>query len=275
MTFDSGGEKQRASFGEFASLAAAASNGEEVNFSELAAMGVSIFSQRGFLEDVEEDDWNVDDLWSVAAVEYLEDAFLLPNAIKNPDLISAILTLSQFDSHLLCIMVVADLDDRFIPGSVLKEISQAESCGHDTGRTESCIGWQVLLARHINTPADVLEELHACDYHDLSSVQWGLAMNPSTPASLLSEYARSNDFGWRIQGDIEEYGASDVSPELVPPVIQSYLRWAVAGNPSLPAEDRQMLTQIRAADLVIEKDTFGWDGEAEVLAAEIRLRATN
>jgi hypothetical protein len=272
---DNAGEKKRASFGEFASLAAAASNGEEVDFAELAAMGVSIFSQRDLLEDVEEDDWTVEELWSVAAIEYLEEAFLRPNALKNPDLLRALITLSQFDSHLLCIMVVADLDDYLIPSSVLKEISLAETCEHDTGRTESCIGWQVQLARHINTPSEVLENLNSCDYHDLQSVQWSLAMNPSTPVSILSDFAHSNDFGWRIQGDIEEYEASGVSPELVPPVIQSYLRWAVAGNPSLPANDRAALTQIQGTDLVVEKNTFGWDGDPEVLAAEIRLRATN
>lgn len=275
MTSDSGSEKKRASFGEFASLAEAASNGEEVNFSDLAAMGVSIFSQRDLLEDVEEDDWTFDDLWDVAVMEYFEDILDLPNALKNSDLISAVVTLSQFDSHLLCLMVVTDLDNFLIPGDVLKEVSLAESCEHDTGRTESCIGWEIFLARHINTPVDVLEELNSTDHHDLASVQWTLAMNPSTPASLLSKYAQSNDFGWRIQGDIEEYGASGVSPELVPPVIQSYLRWAVAGNPSLSDSERHALTQIQASDLVVENGFLSWEGEAEVLAAEIRLRATN
>lgn len=266
---------QRPTFGEFDSLMEAALGGEDVSFSEIAEKGVAIFSQRDLLEDVEEDDWTVDSLWDFAVVERFMDILDLPDALKNQELIDAVITLSQFDAHLLCMLVVGDLDNHIISGADLKRVSLQETCEHDSGRTESCIGWQIFLARHINTPADVLEELNSCDYHDLGTVQWALAMNPSTPPSLLSEYSRSDDFGWRIQGDIEEYDISGVSAELVPEVIQSYLRWAVAGNPSLPADDRQMLTQIQGSDLTIEKNSFGWEGEADVLAAEIRLRATN
>jgi hypothetical protein len=275
MTIDSNGERVRARFGEFGELTEAASKGEKVDFVKLAEMGVSIFSQQDLLEDVDEDDWTVQDLWDVGVIEYLTDAMDLPDALKNPDFVSALITLGQFDAHLLCLMVVTDLDNYVMPGPELKKVSLAEECEHDTGRTESCIGWKVYLARHINTPAEVLEELNSCDHHDVASIQWALAMNPSTPSFLLSEYAHSDDFGWRIQGDIEEYGASGVSPEQVPAVIQSYLRWAVAGNPSLPAKDREALTQIHGSDLVFSENTFGWSGDPEVLAAEIRFRATN
>ena len=268
------GEKARARFGDFGDRTEAASKGEKVDFAKIAEIGVSIFSQRDLLEDVDEDDWTVQDLWDVGVIEYLADAMDLPDALKNPDLVSALITLGQFDPHLLCLMVMTDLDNHAIPGSELKKVSLAEECEHDTGRTESCIGWKVYLARHINTPPQVLEELNSCDHHDVASIQWALAMNPSTPSNLLSEYAHSDDFGWRIQGDIEEFGASRVSLEQVPTVIQSYLRWAVAGNPSLPAKDREALTQFQGSDLVLGEFTYGWSGDPEVLAAEIRFRAT-
>ena len=272
---DESREKARASFGEFGEISEAASKGEKVDFVKLAEMGVSIFSQRDLLEDVDEDDWTVQDLWDVGVIEYLADAMELPDALKNPDFVNALITLGQFDPHLLCLMVVTDIDNHFIPGTALKKVSLAEECEYDSGRTESCIGWKVYLARHINTPNDVLEELNSCDHHDLASIQWALAMNPSTPSTLLSEYAHSDDFGWRIQGDIEEFGVSGVSPEQVSAVIQSYLRWAVAGNPSLPTKDREVLTQIQGSDLEVSENTFGWGGDPEVLAAEIRYRATN
>jgi hypothetical protein len=95
-------------------------------------------------------------------------------------------------------------------------------------------------------------------------------MNPSSPIELLSKYAESTVSGWRIIGEIEEYGISGVHVGDVNSEIQSFVRWAVAGNPSLGPADRNVLAEITVQDL----QEFNYE-DLDALALEIRKRATS
>ena len=264
-------DTDRPSFGEFAELMQSAVEGELKDIRHIAQLGRRIFSQREELEDHEEDGWDLDSLWFDVIEDGISQILSEPGALGNSDLMDAILLFSEYDSHLLCLLLAEDVDRRVIDHNLLKLISKAEPCGHDMGTSASCIGWQIRLAMHPNTPSEVLFYLHEDTNHsDQDSVRWALAMNPSTPIELLSKYAESTVSGWRIIGEIEEYGISGVPVGDVNSEIQSFVRWAVAGNPSLGPADRSVLAEISVQDL----QEFNHE-DLENLALEIRKRASS
>jgi hypothetical protein len=258
----------RSSFGEFAELMQSAVDGKHGDIREIAQLGMRIFNQHEELEDHEEDGWELESLWFDVIEAGISQLLSEPSALGNSDLMDAILLLSKYDSHLLCLILAEDVDRSVIDQSVLKKISNAQPCGHDTGRSESCIGWQIRLAIHPNTPMEVLSALHDTNFHDQDSVRWALAMNPSSPSELLSTYSESTGSGWRKIGEIEEYGISGVSINEVGAQIQSFIRWAVAGNPSFSQVEKEELSKISRNE--IQDCDFA---DVDILALAIRTRA--
>lgn len=266
--------KPRSRFGELADIMEAASEGLTVDFGKVEEMATSIFSQWDLLEDITEDDWDIDQLWDFAFMENIENALQLPNALDNSKLVDAVLSLSQFEPHLLCLLAIADLNTFKLKANVLTRISEGQICELDTGRPDSCPGWQMYLGINPNASVAVLRKLNECGYHDMASIKWSLAMNPSTPSDLLSCYARSDEFGWRAEPEIEFGLISPVPASEVRQNVQSYLPWAVAGNPKLPSEDRERLAKITGEELQPLIHPMGWAPEAELLASEIKKRAS-
>lgn len=260
---------RRLSFGQFADLMQSIVDGEG-DISSVAKEGNRIFAQHEELADHEEDGWDLESLWFDVVEEGIADLLDRPGSISNRDLLEAIVLLSEHDSHLLCLLLVQDADRNQITPGILKQISNAEPCGHDNGRSDSCIGWPIRLALHGNTPVDVLSNLNDFkDHSDGESVRWALAMNPSTPTRILQGFTNSDSYGWRIQGEIEEFGISGVSIDEVGYEIQSFLRWAVAGNPSLPVKEKEVLANITTFDVTCPESV-----DVELLSSEIRKRAT-
>jgi hypothetical protein len=264
-------EFDRPSFGDFAEIMQSAVDGEREDIQEIAKLGMQIFGQHEELEDHEEDGWDLESLWFGVVEESIAQLLDEPESLANSDLLDAIVLLSEHDSHLLCLLLVQDVNRNLIDENFLQQISRADPCGHDTGRSESCIGWQVRLAMHSKTPPTVLLQLHnETNCTDQNSLRWALAMNPNSPRELLNQYAVSFGSGWRIKGEIEEYGISGVSVSEVDAQIQSFIRWAVAGNPSLGLPERSALSEA-SADALQELNYENLDN----LALEIRKRSVS
>lgn len=222
---------------------------------------------QAFMEDGDDEEY-----WTDGIRETLTSCMDMDSIGQSETFINFVIDLMKFDSHLGCSLIYTDNPRSVLAPEQLEKMSQFPLCEEEGGVAGTCFGLYTLIAMHTQTPTSVLSNL----YEDKSQVQsqdddqllnWALATNPNTSLEILSELVSSQRFSWRIQSEIEDcdlFGQNHNTN----PVIQSYIIWALAGNPVLDDATREQITQIDFSKWEAPEDSwsakFCWKNSSEI-----------
>lgn len=202
-----------------------------------------LFQIQTFMEDGDDDGY-----WIDGIREALTSCMELDTVGQSEAFINFVIELMRFDSHLGCALIYEDNSRNFLAPEQLERMANFPLCKEEGGVSGTCFGLHTLIAMHPKTPTSVLSNLHkdktqSQSQDDEELINWAIAINPNTSQDLLSELVKSQKFSWRIQSEIEDcdlFGQNSNTN----PVIQSYIIWALAGNPSLDDANKQKIMSL-------------------------------